>query len=271
MICDHPSITYTVVLYSAGCQAIATKYWFVIDNNTRNRSQLNSNCLNEGSTLWLNTLRPSQNARHFADDIFKCIFLNINVWISLKISLKFVPKFPIDNIPALVQIMAWRWPGAKPLPEPMMVSLLTHICVTRSQWVKPSTASTINTSSADVQATTNDASLSAGTVLTMKVCMFFSIIFKVVIKIHFAVIQNGNKMSFNIYALWVFLPPSISPSKMLSCHNMLYIWTLLSHLYMNLFPGRCERDNWYAEPTFRSALSTNPHPKTFYQQQKASP
>ena len=51
-------------------------------------------------------------------------------------ALKFVPKGPINNIPALVQIMAWRLPGDKPLSEPMMVSLLTHICVTRSQWVK---------------------------------------------------------------------------------------------------------------------------------------
>ena len=31
--------------------------------------------------------------------------------------------------------MAWRRPGDKPLSEPMMVSLLTHICVTRPQWV----------------------------------------------------------------------------------------------------------------------------------------
>ena len=51
------------------------------------------------------------------------------------ISLKFVPKGPINNIPALVQIMAWRRPGDKPISEPMMVSLLTHICVTRPQWV----------------------------------------------------------------------------------------------------------------------------------------
>ena len=43
---------------------------------------------------------------------------------------------PVDNIPALVQIMAWRRPGDKPLSEPMMVGLLTHICVTRPQWVK---------------------------------------------------------------------------------------------------------------------------------------
>ena len=83
-----------------------------------------------------NPSRPRQNGRHFADDIFKCIFLNENVWISIKISLKFVPKGPINNIPALVQIMAWRRPGDKPLSEPMMVRLPTHICVTRPQWVK---------------------------------------------------------------------------------------------------------------------------------------
>ena len=84
----------------------------------------------------LNILRPRPNGRCFADDIFKCIFLNENAWISLEISLKFVPKVRIDNIPALVQIMAWRRPGDKPLSEPMMVDLLTHICVTRPQWVK---------------------------------------------------------------------------------------------------------------------------------------
>ena len=83
----------------------------------------------------LNTLRPRQYGRHFPDDIFKRICLNENVSISLKISLKFVPKVQFNNIPALLQIMAWRRPGDKPLSEPMVVSLLTHICVTRSQWV----------------------------------------------------------------------------------------------------------------------------------------
>ena len=52
--------------------------------------------------IQFNTLRPRQNGRHFADDIFKCIFLNENVLISIKISLKFVPKGQINNIPALV-------------------------------------------------------------------------------------------------------------------------------------------------------------------------
>ena len=47
--------------------------------------------------------------------------------------LKFVLNGPINNITALVQIMAWRRPGDKPLSEPRMVSLLTHICVTRPQ------------------------------------------------------------------------------------------------------------------------------------------
>ena len=76
-----------------------------------------------------NTLRPRQNGRHFPDDIFKCTFLNENVWISIKISLKFVPGGPNNNFPALVQIMAWRRPGDKPSSELVMVSLLTHICV----------------------------------------------------------------------------------------------------------------------------------------------
>ena len=64
---------------------------------------------------------------------YKCTFLNENVQILIKISLNFVPKDPINNIPVLVQIMAWRRLGDKPLSGPMMVSLLTHTCVTRPQ------------------------------------------------------------------------------------------------------------------------------------------
>ena len=92
--------------------------------------------------------RPGESlGLHFNTDIvavsqtifFKYLFLNENVWISLKTSLKFVPKCSIYNIPALVQRMAWRRPGDKPLPETLMVSLLTHICVTRPHWVLTST------------------------------------------------------------------------------------------------------------------------------------
>ena len=87
--------------------------------------------------VWLlfNILGLRQNGRHFPDNIFKCIFLTENVRISIKISQKFVPRFRINNIPALVQIMAWRRPGNKPLSGPMMVSLLMHICITWPQWV----------------------------------------------------------------------------------------------------------------------------------------
>ena len=82
------------------------------------------------------TLRPRQNGRHFSDDILKCIFMNENIWISISILLKFVPEGPINNILALVQMMAWRRPADKPLSEPMMISLPTRICVTRPQWDK---------------------------------------------------------------------------------------------------------------------------------------
>ena len=127
----------------------------------------------------INTLRPKRNGQHFADNIFKCIFFNENAWIFIKISLKFIPKGPINNIPALIQplsksdsddifkyiffnenvwilikislkfipkgpinniptliqTMAWRRPGDKPLSEPMMIMLLTHICITLPQRV----------------------------------------------------------------------------------------------------------------------------------------
>ena len=56
----------------------------------------------------------------FLDNIFKCIFFNENLYILIKISFTFVPKGPINNIPALVQIMAWRRPGDKPLSEPIL-------------------------------------------------------------------------------------------------------------------------------------------------------
>ena len=53
-------------------------------------------------------------------NIFKCILLNENVWIPIKISLKFVPKGLLNNIPVLDKIMSWHRPGAKPLSESMI-------------------------------------------------------------------------------------------------------------------------------------------------------
>ena len=60
------------------------------------------------SCISFNTLRPRQDGHHFPDYIFKWIFLNEIVGILLKISLKFVPRGPINNIPAVAEIMAWR-------------------------------------------------------------------------------------------------------------------------------------------------------------------
>ena len=47
-------------------------------------------------------IEAETNGHHFPDDIIKCIFFNENVFISIKISLKFVPKGQINTIPALV-------------------------------------------------------------------------------------------------------------------------------------------------------------------------
>ena len=130
-ICVTPNcIVHAGSLASLGLNELLfyTKRWL-----ERIFTPMSSNQYNSSGNA-LNTLRPRQNGRHFADDIFKCIFLNENVLISIKISLKFVPKGQINNITASVLIMAWRRPGDKPLSEPMMASLPTHICVTRPQW-----------------------------------------------------------------------------------------------------------------------------------------
>ena len=84
----------------------------------------------------INTLSPRENGDHFADDIFKCIFMNENVWISIKISLKFVHKGPINNNPALVQIMACRRVGDKPLSEPMLTQFTDAYMRHEGRWVK---------------------------------------------------------------------------------------------------------------------------------------
>ena len=132
-------------------EIIVVKYGVIITwqflQNTQNRKLeacLSNLCcsfvvgmLPEGRHGLVNSLRPIRNRRHFVDDIFKCIFLNENIWILIKISLKFIPKGSINNIPALVQIMAWHQPGNKPLSEPMMIILLMHICVTWPQIINP--------------------------------------------------------------------------------------------------------------------------------------
>ena len=60
-------------------------------------------------------ISPGQNGHHFADDMFRCIFVNEKFCILIEISLHFVLKA------ALVQVMAWCRIGDKPLPEQMLV------------------------------------------------------------------------------------------------------------------------------------------------------
>ena len=83
----------------------------------------------------VNTLRLRQKGCHFADSTFKCIFLNENHCILILISLRFVSKGPINDMPALVQVMAWAQTGDKPLSEQWWLVYWTHIWVTQLRFL----------------------------------------------------------------------------------------------------------------------------------------
>ena len=86
----------------------------------------------------INPSPPGKNGRFFGDNIFKCIFVNEKFCILIQIPLKFISKGPIDNKSALVQVMTWCRVGEKPLPESVVLRLLTHICSTRGRRVNMS-------------------------------------------------------------------------------------------------------------------------------------
>ena len=98
-------------------------------------SYFQSQQYNRSAGLLVNSFLPRQNGRPFADDILTWIFLNEKFRILIQISLKFVPKDPIGNKSAMVQVMAWRRTGDKSLHESMLSHSLTHICGTRERWV----------------------------------------------------------------------------------------------------------------------------------------
>ena len=60
------------------------------------------------------TVRPEEDGQDCATDIFGHIFLNENCAILTGSPLKYVPKGPINNMPAMVQIMVWWQTGDKP-------------------------------------------------------------------------------------------------------------------------------------------------------------
>ena len=88
-------------------------------------------------SLKSNTLSSRQKSRHFVDDIFKCISWRKCINFESNLT-EYFPKGIFDNIPELMQKMAWRLPGDRPLTEPMTVILLMHVCVTWPQWVNDS-------------------------------------------------------------------------------------------------------------------------------------
>ena len=99
----------------------------------RSRIKLCLHLVAEGVGAIFDTWRLRQNGHTFADDAFKLIFVIGDVYILIQIPLKFVAMGPINNMPTMVQIMAWCRSGDKPLSEPMMASLLlffTHYAST---------------------------------------------------------------------------------------------------------------------------------------------
>ena len=122
-ICFHTFSLYSIRL---GCYdshvALLNKDWMPI------KRYLSPYGLNDSNniSLYIITLRPRQNGRHLADGIFKGIFFKENLWIWIKIFLKFVPNCLIGGRLALVQIRAWHQTGnCRP-------SVPIHICIIRS-------------------------------------------------------------------------------------------------------------------------------------------
>ena len=101
--------------------------WMILTFSSMKMRMYMSSRTSAPSCLGLNTLRPRQNGCLFPDDIFKCIFLNENIWISIAIPLKFVSNGLINNILALVQIIAWYRAGDKALSEPMMTHMYASL------------------------------------------------------------------------------------------------------------------------------------------------
>ena len=82
----------------------------------------------------LNSFPPRQNGYHFADDIFKRIFLNENVSVSIQFSVKFGPKGPLNQHWFRSWLVACS-ARSHYLGQWCQISL-THKSSTRGRWVK---------------------------------------------------------------------------------------------------------------------------------------
>ena len=118
----QPSGTALVICLPLGLLKelpMAFEKWCYFPPVTRAPSALQfTQCLRQLSNTPVSTLRSRHNGHNFTHDIFRFIFLNENIWISIKDV--YVLRGPIDNKPALVQEMAWHRTSDKPLSEPMM-------------------------------------------------------------------------------------------------------------------------------------------------------
>ena len=86
--------------------------------------------------IWhINPSLPGRLSGKIAHDIFRCLFFNENVGISIEISMKIVHKGPIDNKPALVQVMVWRRTDDKTLPERMLTQFTDAYMRHYGRWV----------------------------------------------------------------------------------------------------------------------------------------
>ena len=116
----NPTIWYCHRLLPSQAGLLPNNYWNTCRRHRHTCIEIIFICTRGLFVNSFNSSPTGQNGRHVADNIFNRIFLNENVSISIQISLKFVCKGQVDNKSALVQVMAWRWTGDKPLPKFML-------------------------------------------------------------------------------------------------------------------------------------------------------
>ena len=135
VLCWHPcgpryipclhAYSWDLTPFSTGIFLYTTRHaqflWQRITRWLGNTSMWVNGCYSHKTSIILTHWGRDKMAAVSQTTLSNAFFWNENVRISIKISLKFVPKGPINNIPALVQKMAWCRPGDKPLSEPMMV------------------------------------------------------------------------------------------------------------------------------------------------------
>ena len=86
------------------CLALCFRYFIFLQNKFDTKADITTMAWNITSSkvrVLIHILGPKQMAAIFSDDILICILVLENVWISNKISLKFVPKGPINNISSI--------------------------------------------------------------------------------------------------------------------------------------------------------------------------